>query len=309
VSELLTGQGRALLECLMESPAQFCKKVEKDLQAVADGLMDADVPSSENRAHQLEFAHDIMYCWMICEAYCAFGPVRSSMLRILRRDKDDMLAEGDSRRKQLNDAKLMFSKKGKYKLGAIRFSPSITQMQKDEGAMGREQDLDGADSPARLQWLQTQQKAMAMNREQVLHMYAMWGKSGYMDRRLEDRARLDRMVTGKEAQKRSYYAHVMSDLLRKHTSDAAPSELTNELLQIRSKEAWSVLQLHAQELLLLEEGRPADSFSSSILTDFAAMGHMMEEACRCGRSLYDAEKLVSQYIPLPEWTPEPPTNT
>lgn len=111
-------------------------------------------------------------------------------------------------------------------------------------------------------------------------MFAMWARSGYMDRRLEDRTRLDRIVTGRKTEKRSYYDHVMNDLLAKHTSDASPSQLTNELLQMRSEQAWSAIQLHAKELLQPVSSRPSDEFSQSILTDFASMGQMMEEACR-----------------------------
>jgi len=268
----LAGQSRLVYA------AQFCELVEKELVY----LRDEDSSSSEDARNSNELqsvAKDVMYCWMLAEAYCASGSMRTSMYRLLNRDEGDLLAEGDSRKSQLNKAKLMFGLKGKYKLGAVRFSSAATESSKEKSPVSDQ---------AKEQWLKTQAKAMAMGREQARHMFAMWSRSGYMDRRLEDRTRLDRMVTGRPTRKAHYYQHVMDDLLRQHAASSSdsgsdsdgPPDPTNELLQVRTSSAWDVLQMHASELLAPDESKPLDAFSESILTDFAAMVNMMEEACR-----------------------------
>lgn len=54
----------------------------------------------------------------------------------------------------------MFGKRGLYRLGAVRFSASIkAQEKKDNG--------DSAPDAATQEWLKTQQKALAMDRQQA----------------------------------------------------------------------------------------------------------------------------------------------
>lgn len=63
---------------------------------------------SESRQRRLQLAHDIIYTWMVGEAYCSTHPdLHLGMLRMLKRREGDGLAEGDSRRKQLNSARLV----------------------------------------------------------------------------------------------------------------------------------------------------------------------------------------------------------
>eukprot|EP00873_Tetraselmis_striata_P012845 jgi/Tetstr1/433109/TSEL_022441.t1 len=292
VSDELCSRGLALLHCLMETPEQFCARVQSELEALEDGLLDGewDLPKSKSREQELQLAEDIIYCWMLAESYCPDGGMAAAMRRMLHRGEEELLAEGESRRRQLNGAQLMFGKRGMYRLGAVRFSASVKAQEKTESE----------DDPAMQEWLQAQQKALAMDRQQAAMLFQTWAKSGYLDRRLDDRVKLDRIVTGKTNKKNTYYQALMDDMIQQASEDgtSGPSPLMTQLVQIRSEQALSAIQRHTEQLLSFGQTRPVDSFSQSIATDFAAIQHMMEEACRCGRSLYDAEKLVSRYVDL-----------
>eukprot|EP00193_Tetraselmis_chui_P009093 CAMPEP_0177752238 /NCGR_PEP_ID=MMETSP0491_2-20121128/811_1 /TAXON_ID=63592 /ORGANISM="Tetraselmis chuii, Strain PLY429" /LENGTH=408 /DNA_ID=CAMNT_0019267425 /DNA_START=167 /DNA_END=1393 /DNA_ORIENTATION=+ len=303
-AEALTERGLGLLDCLIDSPDKFCAHVREELEVLRDGLLNGelDLPSSKSREQELRLAGDIIYCWMLAEAYCLDDGMAREMRALLHRGEGEQLAEGESWRRQLNAAQLMCGKRGVYKLGAVRFSPSI----KEQARKTAKEAVDAPADVAREEWEKTQGKALAMDREQAALLFCTWAKSGYLDRRLDDRVKLDRMVTGVSSKKSQYYQALVDDMMAQATDDSAatPSPLTSQLVQIRSEQALQAIQMHTDQMLSFGDSRPVDSFSQSIPTDFIAIQHMMEEACRCGRSLYDGEKLVSQYIELTEQLPD-----
>eukprot|EP00951_Prasinocladus_malaysianus_P008179 scaffold59158_cov37-Prasinocladus_malaysianus.AAC.1 len=59
---------------------------------------------STSRQQHLALAQDVIYCWMLAESYkcTGSGELEQQMRRLLMRRDEDLLAEGESRRQQLN---------------------------------------------------------------------------------------------------------------------------------------------------------------------------------------------------------------
>lgn len=67
-------------------------------------------------------------------------------------------------------------------------------------------------------------------------LFQTWAKSGYLDRRLDDRVKLDRIVTGQTNKKNKYYQALMDDMIQQASEDGStgPSPLMNQLVQVTS---------------------------------------------------------------------------